>query len=157
LTNLVGVYAQGAVFQASQKILEKDFQSKVVHDLRLKLGTDIQEHPNQAGGSLDIRYRGIVVELKVEKENGDRKHIGERYSAQATQYQSVEGKQVSVVLVLDLTPKIDPPSDIRNDIFLVSIPTHGGEDSKKQYQSKAFIFVVNGNMKKPSEYSRKRK
>jgi hypothetical protein len=157
LTNLVGVYAQGAVFQTTQKILERDFQAKVVHDLRLKLGTDIQEHPSQAGGYIDIRYRGIVVELKIEKENGDRKYIGERYSAQAVQYQSVEGKQVSVVLVLDLTPKISPPSDIRNDIFLVSIPTHGGEDSEKQYQSKAFIFVVNGNMKKPSEYSRKRK
>ena len=157
LTNLVGVYAQGAVFQASQNILEADFQSKVIHDLRLKLGADVQEHPNQAGGSTDIRYRGIIVELKVEHENGDRKYIGERYSAQASQYQSVEGKQVSVVLVLDLTPKINPPSDIRNDIFLVDVTTHGGDDNEKQYQSKAFVFVVNGNMKKPSEYSRRKK
>jgi hypothetical protein len=122
--------------------------------LRLKLGQDVQEHPNQAGGYTDIRYRGIVVELKVEHENGDRKYIGERYSAQAAQYQSVEGRQVSIVLVLDLTPKNNPPSDIRNDILLVDIPTHGGGDSEKQYKSKAFVFVVNGNMKKPSEYSR---
>lgn len=157
LTNLVGTYAHGAVFQDYQKILEAEFQSKVIHDLRLKLGADVQEHPNQAGGYTDIRYRGIVVELKVEGKNGDRKYIGERYAAQATQYQSVEGKQVSVVLVLDLTPKIDPPSDIRNDIFMVDVQTHGGDDVTKQYQSKAFIFVVNGNMKKPSEYSRKRK
>lgn len=157
LTNLVGTYAHGAVFQDYQKILEAEFQSKVVHDLRLKLGADVQEHPNQAGGYTDIRYRGIVVELKVEDKNGDRKYIGERYSAQATQYQSVEGKQVSVVLVLDLTPKIKPPSDIRNDIFLVDVQTHGGDDIEKPYQSKAFIFVVNGNMKKPSEYSRRRK
>jgi len=156
LTNLLGAYAQGAIFQGSQNISESDFQAKVTHDLRLKLGADVQEHPNQAGGFTDIRYRGIVVELKVEHEDGDRKHIGERYSAQAAQYQSVEGKQVSIVLVLDLTPKINPPSDIRNDILLVNIPTHGGNDDEKQYKSKAFIFVVNGNTKKPSEYSRRK-
>jgi hypothetical protein len=157
LTNLVGVYAQSAVFKDFQNILEAEFQSKVLNDLRLKLGEDIQEHPSQAGGHTDIKFRGTVIELKVEHQESDRKSIGERYSAQAAQYQSVEGKQISIVLVLDLTPKINPPSDIRNDIFLVDVVTHGGDDSNKPYPSKAFIFVVNGNMKKPSEYSRKRK
>jgi hypothetical protein len=114
----------------------------------------VQEHPSQAGGNTDVRYRGVVIELKVERENGDRKHIGQKYAAQSVQYEGVEGRQVSVVMVLDLTPKEDPPGDIRGDVLLVDVPTHGGDDSTKTYPSKAFVFVVNGNVRDPSGYAK---
>ena len=154
ITGLLATYAQEAVYKGRSDVSESEFQTIVLRDLRNRLGQDVQEHPNQAGGITDIRYRGVIVELKVEKENGDRKHISKKYAGQAVQYASVEARQVSILLVLDLTSKDNPPSDIRNDIILTDVETHGGDDRAKEFPSKAFVFVINGNMKNPSTYSR---
>ena len=154
LTNLVGFYAQSAVFKEVTSLEEKEFQKQILRDLRMKLGEDVQEAPRQAGGITDIRYKGVILELKVERENGSRPDICAKYTKQAAQYQGVESRQVSVVLVLDLTQKSNPPGDVRNDILLVDVPTHGGEDKDKKYPAKAMVFVVNGNIRSPSDYSR---
>ncbi len=154
LTSLLATYAQEAIYKGRSNIRESEFQSNVLRDLRLKLGQDVQEHPSQAGGITDIKYRGVIIELKVETKNGNRKHICQKYSAQSAQYAGVEARQVSVVLVLDLTTKNVPPGDIRNDILLTDVKTHGTGPSSISYPSKVFVFVINGNMKSPSEYSR---
>jgi hypothetical protein len=135
-------------------ISESEFHKTVLRDLALTLGPDVQNHPHQAGRIGDIRYRGVITELKVEKDMGDRQRIVKKYVAQATQYQGVEARQVSVLLVLDLTPKDSPPGDLRNDILLVDVPTHGDADDTKRYRSKALVVVINGNVKSPSDYSR---
>lgn len=154
LTRLLATYAQGAIYKGRNDVLESEFQEKVIDHLRLVLGQEVQEHPGQAGGITDIRYRGVIVELKVEKENGDREYISKKYTPQAAQYAGVEARQVSILLVLDLTNKDMPPGDIRNDILLTDVKTHGGESEAKQFPSRSFVFVVNGNMKSPSSYSR---
>ena len=154
LTRLLATYAQEAIYKGRNDVSESEFHTTVLRDLRNVLGQDVQQHPSQAGGITDIRYRGVIVELKVEKENGDRKRISKKYSGQAVQYSGVEARQVSVVLVLDLTSKDRPPGDIRNDIILTDVDTHGGDNRAKEFPSKAFIFVINGNMKDPSTYSR---
>jgi hypothetical protein len=153
LASFLGVYSQRGVFKGSDNVLEKEFQLHVVDFLRMKLGEEVQEHGNQAGGITDVRYRGVIVELKVEKDTGDRAAICKKYTAQPTQYAGSEARQVSVVLVLDLTEKEMPPGDIRNDILLVDVPTHGGPDSSKPHPSKDFVFVLNGNIRSPSSYS----
>ena len=91
--------------------------------------------------------------MKVESGTGDRARIAAKYTAQPTQYAGSEARQVAIALVLDLTKKVRPPGDIRNDILLVDVPTHGGSDVGKPYPSKAFVFVVNGNTRNPSSYS----
>ena len=154
LTRLLATYAQEAIYKGQSDVSESEFQATVLRDLRNVLGQGVQEHSSQAGGVTDIRYRGVIVELKVEKENGARKHISKKYTAQATQYAGVEARQVSILLVLDLTTKDKPPGDIRNDIILTDVETHGGDDTAKDFPSKAFVFVINGNMKNPSDYSR---
>jgi hypothetical protein len=148
------MYFQNAIWKGKDDISEADFQEKVLQDLRLILGQDVQEHTAQAGGSTDIRYCGVIVELKVEKKNSDRKHMAQKYSSQVTQYAGVEARQVSILLVLDLTEKLKPTGDIRDDIFLQDVETHGGDDSVKKFPSKVFVFVINGNMKSPSHYSK---
>ena len=90
----------------------------------------------------------MIVELKVEDEDGNRDQLTKKYTAQATQYAGVEARQVSILLVLDLTEKTNPPGDIRNDIFLSDVATHGAGDTPP-FPSKAFIFVVNGNTRNP--------
>ena len=134
---------------------EKDFQPIVRDEMRRKLGTDVTEHPGQAGGIPDIRYRGVIVELKVEKGACDRETICTKYREQPTQYAASEARQVSIVLILDLTEKALPPGDIRDDIRLIDVPTHGGLDATKKYPSKAFIFFLNGNLRSPSSYSKR--
>lgn len=153
LNRLLATYSQEAIYKGATTVAENDFHATVLRDLRFQLGQDVQSHPHQAGGISDIRYRGVIVELKVERDNGDRKHICRKYTAQAVQYSGVEARQVSTVLVLDLTEKHQPPSDIRNDVLLVDVPTHGGSDQQKSYPAKAFVFVINGNVKSPSDYS----
>ena len=154
LTRLLATYAQEAIYKGRSDVSESEFQATVLRDLRNVHGQDVQEHPSQAGGIADIRYRGVIVELKVEKENGDRRYISKKYTAQTAQYAGIEARQVSILLVLDLTTKDKPPGDIRNDIILTDVETHGGDDTAKKFPSKAFVFVINGNMKNPSNYSR---
>ncbi|MYC13563.1 MAG: hypothetical protein F4Y39_07525 [Gemmatimonadetes bacterium] len=153
LARLLATYAQEAIYKGESDVPESEFQKTVLRDLRNQLG-QVQEHPSQAGGVTDIRYRGVIVELKVERENGDREYISNKYTAQATQYAGVETRQISILLVLDLTTKEKPPGDIRNDIILTDVETHGGDDRAKEFPSKTFVFVINGNMKSPSTYSR---
>lgn len=152
ITNLVGTYTQSAIFKETSSVAESSFQKEVLRDLRIRLGQEVEEHTKQVGGFTDLKYKGIVIELKVEKENGDRHTICTKYTKQPTQYQGVEAKQVSIVIVLDLTEKVQPPGDIRNDVLLVDVETHGGKE--KKFPSKAIVFVINGNIKSPSEYSR---
>lgn len=154
LTRLLATYVQAAIYKGRNDVSEAEFQITVLRDLRLILGQEVQEHPQQAGGITDIRYRGVIVELKVEKENGDREHISRKYTSQPVQYAGVEARQVSILMVLDLTSKDKPPGDIRNDIILTDVETHGGQEKSKKFPSKAFVFVINGNMKSPSTYSR---
>ena len=153
LNRLLTTYTQHAIYKGATSIPESEFHDTVLRDLSLQLGSDVQNHPRQAGGITDIRYRGAIVELKVEKDDGDRKRLGEKYAKQATQYEGVEARQVSILLVLDLTQKDKPPGDLRNDVLLVDVPTHGGNDEDKKYPSKAFVIVMNGNIKSPSDYS----
>ena len=155
LGRICAVYAQEAAFKARTNVSEKEFQEKVLHDLRMRLDpSEVQEHSQQAGGITDIKYRGVIVELKVEQENGERSHLAQKYGRQVTQYAGVEGKQVSVLLILDLTEKVTPPGDIKNDILVADVPTHGSESGPQEFPSKVFVFVVNGNTRNPSSYSR---
>ena len=155
LGRICAVYAQEAAFKGLANVSEREFQQKVVHDLRMRLDpTEVQEHSQQAGGITDIRFRGVIVELKVEDENGERSYLSQKYSGQVTQYAGVEAKQVSILLILDLTEKVNPPGDIKNDIFLSDVPTHGSGDIPQDFPSKVFVFVVNGNTRNPSSYSR---
>jgi hypothetical protein len=153
LASFLGAYSQRGVFKGSDKVPEKEFQPRVIDFMRMKLGEEVQEHGNQAGGIPDVRYRGVIVELKIETDTGDRSAICKKYTAQPTQYAGSEARQLSVLLVLDLTEKELPPGDIRNDILSADVPTHGGADSAKPYPSKAFVFVLNGNIRSPSSYS----
>ena len=154
LTRLMAAYAQEAIFKGRTDVKEREFQKQVVRDLRMQpeFGQDVHDGTEQAGGETDVKFRDVTIELKVERTNGDRTYIREKYSKQTVQYSGVEAKHTSVLLVLDLTEKIQPPGDIRDDISLEEVDTHGGDD--KKFPSYVFVFVLNGNLKNPSDYSK---
>ena len=83
-----------------------------------------------------------------------RESICKKYAGQVVAYQAAEARQVGVLFVLDMTPKNRPPGDSRDDIRVVDVPTHGGDDQEKKYPSHVFVFVANGNIRDPSSYSK---
>ena len=79
LSRICAVYAQEAAFKGLTNVSVREFQQKVVHDLRMSLDpSEVQEHSQQAGGITDIRFRGVIVELKVEDENGERSYLAQK-------------------------------------------------------------------------------
>lgn len=151
---LLSAYAQEAAFKGQAKVSEADFQQQVLRDLRLQLGPEVLEGPRKAGGIQDIQFRGTTLELKVECSIRDHQKIAEKYSSQATQYSGVEGRQASLLLVLDVTEKVEPPGDIRNNVITRDVPTHGNPPGQSAFPSFAIVFIVGGNFKSPSSYSR---
>ncbi len=91
LASFLGVCSQRGVFKGSNKVQENEFQHHVVDFMRMRLGEEVQEHGHRAGGITDVRYRGVIVELKVEKDTGDRAAICKKYTAQPTQYEGQRG------------------------------------------------------------------
>ncbi len=149
LTNLLGQFAQGGVLKSEQQVSEREFRQEALKLLRVRLGEDAQEHVNQAGGESDIRYRGVVLELKVVHQTVEQATLAKKYGEQTTQYEGIEARRIGVLLILDLAEKIKPPGDLRNYISLHEIAVHGDAEP-----SRVFVFVVNGNLRSPSTYSR---
>src|SRR5262249_22717057 len=50
LASFLGVYSQGGVFKENIKVSEAEFQQHVLRHMRTKLGPDVLEHCQQAGG-----------------------------------------------------------------------------------------------------------
>ena len=153
LVAVQATFAQGADFKykSSGMIGEDEFQRETLKCLRMRLGEDVQEGTQQAGGITDIRYRGVVIELKVEGKLTDRRMIAAKYGQQATQYAGVEARSISIILCLDISDKTRTQGDIRNDVIVEKIETN--EDSPDR-ESCVFLFMVRANQRSPSSYSR---
>jgi hypothetical protein len=80
----MGRNLQRPIYEQGSLIHEPEFQTRMLEDLRIQLGEEVQEAPRQGGGPLDIRYRSITLELKVEDVTKDRDHIVKKYVGQPT-------------------------------------------------------------------------
>lgn len=58
LASIVGSYAQEGEYKGVFQVSESDFHKAVRRDVRIRLVNDLQDHPNQAGGITDLRYKG---------------------------------------------------------------------------------------------------
>jgi hypothetical protein len=152
--NYAGVCAQTAVYTAKNNVLEDDFQRNLLIHLRGQLGEDVLEAPRQAGGITDIKYKSIVIELKVEKLQSDREKLFEAYESQPVQYASGTGAQLSILCVLDLCPKVKPPAPPQNGVKLLEPKVHGYERGRSPFSVRVGAVVIDGNLKLPSSYSR---
>ena len=73
-------------------MLEADFQKEILKNLKISLGEEIQEHARQAGGFIDIKYRSVIIELKVERNDGNRDYICRKYKEQGNTVSGSGGK-----------------------------------------------------------------
>ena len=153
VTNHMGRNLQRPIYKQGSLIHEPEFQSRMLEDLRIQLGEEVQEAPRQGGGPLDIRYRSITLELKVEDVTKDRDHIVKKYVGQPTQYSSASGSQLGIVCVLDQTKKDEPPASPQNNIIVATPSIHGFEKGAAPYPSKMVFVFIDGNLRLPSAYS----
>lgn len=154
IANYMGLCAQHALYKQGIQIDESHFQRELLVHMSRSMGGDIQEAPKQGGGITDIRYRSIVVELKVESKITERSEVLKYYTAQPTQYGSSIGSQLGILCVLDLTEKDAPPAPPQNNIHLIQPRLHGFTSTDAPYPSFIAAFIIDGNLRKPSSYSR---
>jgi hypothetical protein len=154
VTNHMGRNLQRPIYQQGSLIKEPEFQTRILEDLRMQLGEDVQEAPRQGGGPLDIRYRSITLELKVENTTKNRDRIVKKFTAQPTQYSSASGSQLGIIAVLDQTSKDEPPASPQNNIIVTTPTLHGFQESAPPYPTKMIFVIVDGNLRSPSDYSK---
>ena len=154
ILNYMGISIQQALYKARSEIDEDDFQENLLLHLRGQLGEEVLEAPHQGGGITDIRYRSVTIELKVEKEIKNRATMVRHYQNQPTQYSSATSAQLGILCVLDLTTKTEPPAPPQNNVILLTPQLHGFPAGEAPFPVRIAAVVIDGNLKKPSDYSR---
>ena len=156
ILNYQGFCLQQGVYKGETKVTEDDFRDQLIqHLIGLPyLGEEITKEAHLSGGRVEISYRGLIAELKVETTISDRDKLYEKYGRQPIAYASGNTKQLSILCILDSTEKKLPPAAPQNNIKLLTPKVHGFESKKTDYPSKLVVVVIDGNTKKPSDYSK---
>lgn len=151
-----GYCLQQGIYKEQKKVLEDNFRDNLIQHLiaRSNLGEDLSKEAHLAGGRVEIEYKGIIAELKVEGKISDRDKLFEKYGKQPVAYASGNIKQLSILCILDLTEKKNPPASPQNNVMLLSPKVHGFENSIPEYDSKVVMIIIDGNTEKPSSYSK---
>jgi hypothetical protein len=144
---------QSGVFRNKKVDEKREFQQHLLQHMRGMLGEDVREEETLVGGRLDLRYRRIVIELKVEDTTKDREVLRRKYLEQPAQY-AAPSIPLGITCILNMTEKIHPPSNIANNITLETPIVHGFENSAPAYPTKIAVVIIDGNLKLPSDYSK---
>lgn len=142
--NLAGSAVQDALFPGTRS--EEEFQQDVRAALRRSpsIGIELDEHANAAGGITDLSFRGIPIELKVEKSALFALEDGRRFTNQTASYAVAKGRKTAVLCVLDCSPKNGPPRDPAQLVSLQSL----------ENGVQVCALIIQGNLQKPSALSR---
>ena len=144
---------QTAVFKREKVDEKREFQQHLLQHMRMALGEEVREEETLSGGRLDLRYRRLVIELKVETAIKDREELRKKYTEQPTQY-AASSIPLGITCILDMTQKTYPPSNIANNITLETPIVHGFENLPPAYPTKSAVVIIDGNLRLPSEYSK---
>ncbi|AQX05800.1 hypothetical protein ATB99_14640 [Elizabethkingia meningoseptica] len=156
IVNYQGFCLQHGKYKDQPNISEDIFRDDLIQHLVgiSYLGENVTKESHLAGGRVEIIYKDIIAELKVEKTISDREKLIKKYSKQPVAYSSAKTKQLSILCILDLTEKKLPPASPQNNIFFIAPELHGFEESEAIFPSRQVILIIDGNTKKPSDYSR---
>lgn len=156
VVNYQGYCLKNGIYKGVSTYKENDFRDKLIEYLTSNpnIGENISKEPHIAGGRVEIDYKGIIVELKVERKLSERVSVIEKYSNQPLAYSSGNSKLASVVCILDLTEKLLPPSPAVNNIIINSVKTHGFNENNSEFKPFQVFVFIDGNTKNPSDYSK---
>ena len=118
-----------------------------------QIGTRLTRGGGRAGGTTDLELDNIVLELKVEKTQPiSLERATGRFINQPTQYASAGDSPVSLLVVLDASPKRAPAGVMGNDIGWAYPQTSSGPDSS--IPSMVGIAIIRTGFPRPSDFSR---
>jgi hypothetical protein len=156
ILNYQGFCLQQGIYKNIDNILEDTFRDNMIQHLigTPYIGEDLNKEAHLSGGRVEIGYKGLIAELKVEKLISDRDKMISKYEKQPVAYASGNAKQLSILCILDLTKKVLPPAAPQNNVFLNSPAVHGFEKETARYPAKQVVVIFDGNTIKPSAYSK---
>lgn len=119
-----------------------------------ELGGRVERGSPLALGFLDVRHDGITAELKVERKTPVTRERATRYIGQPTQYAGADGARLSILCVLDMSPKASPIGTLENYLWPLQPALHGL--TNPEAPSIVTVVVINGSLPPPSSWSRRR-
>lgn len=150
-------YTWDKKYRRGTRVTEKQFHDDLYADLLAD--SDLEGRVNRGSplalGYLDIRHDRITAELKVERFVAVTKESAPKYMRQATQYAAADGRHISILAILDMSPKELPVGTPENYLFTLVPALHGLKNPEAP--SLVAVVVVNGNMPSPSSWSRRKK
>lgn len=143
-------------YRRGARVTERQFHDDLFADLLAdpELEGRVERGNSLALGYLDIRHDRITAELKVERRVPVTETSAPKYMGQATQYASADGRHLSILAILDMSPKELTVGTPENYVFTL-VPALHGLDSPEA-PSLVAVVVVNGNMPVPSSWSRRK-
>jgi hypothetical protein len=143
-------------YRKGNRVTEREFHDDLFErllndpeiDNRLERGRPL------ALGFLDVRHDGITAELKVERRTAATEEHVTKYIAQPTQYASADGRRISILAILDLSPKTAPVGTPENYMFFLNPKLHGLDAPPAG--SAVAVIVINGAAPTPSSFSRRK-
>jgi hypothetical protein len=133
---------------------EAGFQAKLKQALVQDrfIGTRIQEAPKLAAGTTDLLLGRVVDELKVSRTAIDIDDA-DKFVRQATQYASAGDCPVSILTVLDDSPKKDPEGVMANYMRWAIPKLHG--TIQPQIPSMVAVVIIRVGFPIPSAFSKR--
>lgn len=156
IVNYQGYCLQQGIYKNVASMTEDTLRDNLIQHLIgiPYIGEDVNKEAHLAGGRVEIGYKGLIAELKVEKSISERSAMVAKYESQAVAYASGNAKQLSILCVLDLTEKKLPPAAPQNNVFLITPKVHGFENSDPPFPPRQVVVIIDGNTIKPSAYSK---
>jgi hypothetical protein len=147
LCSLAGRAVQDALFKSTCN--EAYFQTEIRNELRRvpMIASELEEHPQAAGGITDLSFHGIRIELKVETQTLLTLDACEKFADQTVSYVVGTGKRVGILCVLDNSPKGTSAFPAEQGIGILSRPA-------QTHAVHIITVLVQGNLARPSDLSR---
>jgi hypothetical protein len=140
------------VFREGVIVPESEFQAEMQRRLRADPALEGRlERTQIAGGITDLVHDGVNCELKVENARAVDLELARRRIGQPVQYGSGAQRRLSLLCILDMSPKQLPPGVLANNIALLEPELHGGEEPS--HPSRVGTIIVPGNLPVPSSWS----
>lgn len=152
ILNYQGYCYQYGIYKGKSAVTEADFRDALIQHLsaRAELAETLVKEGATGGGRVEIKFRGIVAELKVERANSDRETVLQAHEQQAAAYAASTGTYLSILCILDLTPKKYAPAPARANVIVRKPRLHGF--SEADTPARVIGVFIDGNLLNPSEY-----
>ena len=142
-------------FSSHVRISEAEFQKELKKHLQADrdVGMRLEEKTRVAGGFVDLMLGDVNCELKVEHARAVVLADADQYLSQPAHYSAARGCPVSILCILDDSPKRRPPAEPTNLMEWLAPTVHG--DAGAAVPSMVAVVIVPVGFGEPHERQKK--